>query len=82
MTNEQPLELAWQIFSKMEDDERQLDPFSEISISEEKFHKALEVSGISKSHQHDVTMEIIRDMDLESVCIEDKGWCYRRRSRQ
>jgi hypothetical protein len=65
----------WLIFSKLEDAERQSDQFLEISVSQKLFHEALESSGID-------IPEIIKDMNLETVCIEKDGQysdCYRRK---
>jgi len=48
--------------------------FAEISVPEEKFQDALVSSDISR----DDVSEIINDMNLESICVEGKGYCYRR----
>lgn len=66
----------WQIFSELEDAEKQSNPFTEISIPEERFHDALASRlGIS---QDDVS-KIINGMNLDEVFVEGKDWCYRRR---
>lgn len=58
----------WQIFSELEDAEKQSDPFAEVSISEKKFHNALASRlGIS---QDDVS-KIINGMNLDGVFIEE-----------
>lgn len=63
----QGISVEWQIFGKLEDDERQSGQSIEISVPQEKFHKALESSG--KLVVEDIS-EIIKDMNLETVCIE------------
>jgi len=69
----------WRIFGQLEDVERQSDPPPlEISIPHKKFHEALVSSGIVVG---DIP-EIIKDMNLETVCIEKDGQyidCYRRK---
>jgi hypothetical protein len=55
----------WQIFDKLEDDERQSGQFLEVSVSQEKFHEVLESSGIP--------VDKIKHMNLETVTIEKDG---------
>ena len=67
----------WQIFGKLEDDESQSGQSK--GVPQEKFRNALESSG--KLVDGDIP-EIIKDMNLETVCIEKDGQyidCYKRK---
>jgi hypothetical protein len=76
-TSDDDVSEEWPIFSRLEDVERQSGQFIEISVSQKLFHEALESSGIVVE---DIP-EIIKDMNLETVCTEKDGQyidCYRR----
>jgi hypothetical protein len=74
-SSEQSNETARRIFDDLYNTAKQLDPFIEVAISQEKFQDELVSNGISRN---DVP-RIINDMNLEEVCIEGKGWAYRRK---
>jgi len=64
--------LYWQLFSKLEDVEKQTDSLSEISILQEKLQRVLASNGISA--------QVISEQSKKlEVFVEGKGWCFRRR---
>jgi hypothetical protein len=70
------------MFSEFENAERQSVSqekyqFAEISVSKEKYQDAL-VSRLGIP-RNDVLRKI-NNMNLEEVCIEGKGYCYKRKS--
>ena len=72
-----PSSEEWQIFDKLEGDEGQSGQSIDVSVPQEKFHNVLESSR--KLVVEDIP-EIIKDMDLETVCIEKDGQyidCYK-----